>query len=136
MFDIVRAKRTDTTEFKFHRLSPSADKPITLHVRQLGRRNAAYADATFTRKPDLVERKGSEQLAHELEQDIADIAAFCVASWENVTDGGKPVECTPEKALAFLKFALENGYDEEINALRMTVKMAASFREPVDLGKE
>lgn len=139
MFDIKRAKRNDTTPFTFHRLSPSPDAPIVLHVRSLSAHNEAYADVAFTRKPDTTERKGSAQLAHERDQDVADIAAFCVARWENVTDGGKPVECTPESALAFLKFALENGYDEEINALRITVKLVGNFRETVtaaDLGKE
>lgn len=137
-FDIRPARRNDTTEFKFHRLSLSADKPITLQIRHLGSANKAYVDAAFTRKMDLAERPGSEQLAHDRDQDLADIAAFCVTEW-NVTEDGKPAACTPDKVLAFFKFALENGYDDEIASLRATVKVLANFREPLatgaDLGK-
>ena len=138
-FDIRRAKRNDTATFKFLRLSPDRDNPIELHTRHLGNTNEAYVNAAYPRKPlPYDDTKSFAYLTAEREQDLQDLAAFCVTSW-NVTDNGAPVPCTPEKVLAFLRFAIENGYDDEVNAFRAWAKIAGSFREIVsseDLGKE
>lgn len=149
-FDIRRAQRKDTAAFTFHRLSSSADAPIRLHARHLGSTNKAYVDAAFTRKPRAYEDgKSFDWLAAERDQDLQDLAAFCVASWDNVNERSapdesgnsvlSPVPCTPEKVLAFLRFALENGYQEEIDAFRAWSKILGNFREEIasseDLGK-
>ena len=139
MFDIRRAKRNDTAVFKFYGMSPDRDNPIELHTRHLGGTNEAYVNVAYLRKPLPYDDTNSfAYLNAERDRDLEDLAKFCVTSW-NVTDGGKPVPCTPEKVLAFLRFALANGYSEEVNAYRAWAKLAGSFREVVsseDLGKE
>lgn len=149
-FDIRRAKRADTRAFTFHRLSSDPGNPIRLHTQHLGSTNKAYVDAAFTRKPRALEEgKSFDWLAAERDQDLQDLAAFCVSSWENVNERSapdesgnsvlSPVPCTPEKVLAFLRFALENGYQDEIDAFRTWAKILANFREEIasseDLGK-
>jgi len=141
MFDIKKAAPRETAEFKFYRLSPDPKKPITLHVRHMGSTNAAYVNAVFTRTaPDAPDTETAHaRLTRMREQEMADIAAFVVASWDGVMNDGKPVECTPETVLAFLKFALANGYVDEIDSLRAFAPVLANFREPIakadDLGK-
>lgn len=138
MFDIKPARRTDTAKFTFRRLSPNIDKPIRLELKHLGSLNPAYVDAAFKRRVDA-DVPGSQFIAHDRDQDLADIAAFCAVSWENVADGGKPVECTPENVAKFLSFALANGYDDELAELRAFAKSVGNFREALpsasDLGK-
>lgn len=139
MFDIIKAKRLDIAEFTFYRLSPPG-KLVTFEVKPLSRLNKELTDAMFTRAVEQVEQTGFAFFTAGRERDIADLAAFCVVSWTGVTRDGKPVECTPENVLAFLKFALENGYEDEIDKLRNFAKSILTFREPIadasELGKE
>ncbi len=134
MFDIKLAKRQDTAAFTFRRLSPSADKPIVMRVRHLGRTNKPYVDAAFKRKVNA-DKSGYEYLLSERDQDLADIAVFCADSW-NVTRDGAPVECTPENVSAFFKYALENGYDDDLIELAAFSKITANFREAVESGAD
>lgn len=143
-FDIRKAKRRDTAPFALRRLSPDPQAPITLHVRHLGMTNQAFVDAEFKRarkeaSKEAPEIAGSAALADGRVRDIAKIAEFCVAAWDNVTQDGAPAPCTPDSVLAFLQFALENSYENEIDELRAFVGNQDNFRDPLpkasDLGK-
>lgn len=128
-FDIRRARRTETAPYICRRLSPDPQKPITLHVRHLGATNPAYIDALFTRvRADR--KEGSAAVAADREEDVRDLAAYCIAGWDNLTSEAAPVVCTPESALAFLEYALANGYEDEIDLLRSWAKIQGNFREP------
>lgn len=135
----IKKARPSTAPFVFHRLSPDASKPITLHVRHLYT-SKGYIDATFTRKP-IADKEGYEFVMALRDQELADIAHFSAVSWDNaIGDDDKPVECNAENVLGTLKAALENGYDDEIENLRTFVRFQHNFREPIagsaDLGKE
>lgn len=134
-FDIRKAKRQETATFKFYRLSPDPKNPIEIQTKHLGSTNKAYVDAIFTRQPTTTDAKGIELWAFARTEDMRDLALYCAESW-NVTQDGKPIECTPEKVQAFLEFALANGYQDEIDDYRAWAKILGNFREPLTEGTE
>lgn len=136
-FDINRRKRVETARFTFTTL---ADVPIWIECRPLSWRNAELYNAVFKRpREDLGEQTPFETRESARLLDCQTIADFCAVAW-NVTRGGGEVECTPANVIAFLRFAIENDYTDEIDALRRWAKRDDSFREPMEsavaLGKE
>lgn len=129
-FDIRPTKRNDTATFKFRRLSPDPQNPITLTTRQMGTTNPVYVDAVFGRGSALVGLKGAQAIDADRDEDIADLARYCVTEW-SVRRNNEPVPCMPDEVIAFLKFAVANGYQDEVDELRAFAKTLANFREPM-----
>lgn len=141
MFDIKKIKRCET---KPYLLTGVAEKPIVLHTRPFSMDTREVFNDTFRARDPRPLKSESEtpfdkRMATRAEN-IETLGRCCVASWEGVTNDGKPVECTPDNAIAFLKFLDASGYHEEITSYIHWALEPAFFREPLvsaeDLGKE
>lgn len=146
MFDVKKITRKDTAPYTFRGLAEQDividTRPLSLDTREVF--NDAFrdrpADKTAT-KPDAKPEPATpyDQRMANRASNLETLARCCVASWQGVTKDGSPVECTPETALAFLKFLDENGYREEVTLYIQWASNPLSFREPVveaeELGK-
>jgi hypothetical protein len=131
MFDVPRIKRCETKPYSFESLNP--EKPFVLHTRPLAQtRNelvlrfsvresqtmkdleAANERLRVAREATTRPPKEETLVALALATNALDraldlramdvIAHCCVPSWENVTESGVAVDCTPENVLRFLRF--------------------------------
>jgi hypothetical protein len=141
MFDIRKIKRSETKPYVFKGI---ADHDITLHTRPFSLDTREVFNDTFRARDPKPDEKEPETLFDKRmltrAENIETLGRCCVASWEGVTSAGQPVECTPDKAIAFLQLLDASGYREEVTGYIQWALNPLSFREPLvsaeDLGKE
>lgn len=137
-FAIRKSKLNDTVPYTFPSLSLDPKKPITLHTRHLGVTNEAFMARSFEQE------RAVTGYAAVLDLHCEQLAKYCVPSWDNVVDeDGKPVDCSPEKVLAFLRFCMAAEAGRHVDAIgiyRSWAMDADSFRTPLvddgELGKK
>lgn len=129
-FDIPKLVRKDTAPFVFRFPDGTV---ITLHTRPLTfDTREVFNDAFRDRgeRPKTSDKFDERMLTRA--QNLETLARCCVPSWEGVLRGGKPVDCTPEEVLKFLRFLDETaGYREEVTAYLHWAQTPQSFREPL-----
>ncbi len=127
-FDIPKLRRHDTQPYPLR----LGDVKITLHTRLATLDTREVYNFAFRDRPERpkAEDKFDEGQATRA-QTLETIARCCVASWEGVTEGGKPAECTPDAALRFLREADDAGYREEITAYLFWAQNPLNFRAPL-----
>jgi hypothetical protein len=139
MFNVPKLERKDTAPYEFPSLDPK--KPIILHTRPLSMSTREVFNDAFTERPALPKAPTPyDDRAQIRAQNLDKLARCCVTRWENVTDDGEPLDCTPENVLKLLKFLDEEaGYREEITAYIAWSMNTLNFREPLvsptELGK-
>jgi len=126
-FDIPKLRRKDTAPYTFHfpgqRTITIETRPLTLETREV------FNDA-FRERPS--QKASGDQYAERMvarAENLATLARCCVVSWD-VTEDGQPAPCTPDKALAFLRWLDdEAGYREEVSAYILWAQNHGNFRE-------
>lgn len=113
MISIRKSSIQPTARYSFDTISPDRAAPITLIVRHAGDTNPAYWNALIKEASEGRSPVGGRvdaTSAHAARVDWADrAAATVVVGWENVTEDGKPVPCTPDKVREFLGLLIEPG---------------------------
>lgn len=138
MLDVPRFQRHDTRPYTFSRIPTKA--PMVFQVRHYGDTNAALVDYWFKReKPGTVASDFATMRA-SFDEQLQEMARFCIVGWEGVTEDGVPLECTQENALRALRELAAVGWEREVEAFVRWAQFLSNFREPIadpaDLGKE
>lgn len=129
MIDVPRFKHHDSRPYAFSRIPTKT--PMTFHTRHFGDTNPPLVDHWFKREKPDTKAVDFATMQQSFDETLQDLARFCIVGWEGVTDGGAPLEFTPENALRALRELVTAGWEREVEAYVRWAKFLANFREPV-----
>lgn len=96
-------------------------QPTDMKVTLIGTESKPFREAVYRLSREQMARKDASDV-EQAERDTVRLLAACVVGWENVTDNGVPVPCTPDAAFELL-------FNPEFKFIREQVDAFASVSE-------